>query len=144
MYRKCLSFIFTILLLLTLCSCESYAEYFKDKNYPAYQQGTEWATDDGAVSFSVPENRYAPVIGTILTDDGPVSFQIHWGDTIGSTNYITYTIIDYSDPEAVVAPEEEWKTKIVKKDKFVVEVSEEYFESRYFEPGDRLVFYKIQ
>ena len=108
----------------------------KENQLPFNQLGTSWCTEDGQVSFSVPQKKYDPIIGEMYLNGKETAIQLFVGGFDWTTD-VTYRLYNYGE---VVYPDEFWHPKKIRKDEFVVVVED----SDYFEEGEVLTFYKVK
>ncbi len=112
------------------CSCENPFIY---KRHPFGQPNTVWRSTDGAVEFTVPDNKYAG-FGTITKDGNTVEVYIV-ADT-GSGMYVYYKSVLDGDVIYTKDRIEKWYCSYKSKERFIAEVEE----TTYFEVGQKIEF----
>lgn len=130
--------------------------------FPSEQPGTTWRTEDNRIVFTIPECEELPNptriteevngrISSYLIDTAPKPTGTL--ETNGRRNEIVFYMF-YDGPGVILydledyrssyghysTPLEEWTVEFYSSDKFVVRVSEHCYS--FFEPGQKLVFYK--
>lgn len=114
----------------TFCSCENVLIYTRR---PFEQHNTVWRSTDGAVEFTVPDNKYAG-FGTITKDGNTVEVYIV-ADT-GSGMYVYYKSVLDGDVIYTKDRIEKWYCSYKSKERFIAEVEE----TTYFEVGQKIEF----
>ena len=111
--------------------------------HPTEQPGTTWSTEDGAVTFHIPDHNAplgTPTYGVINSNNDTINVAFAMSNLAGVVG--AYTPEDYTKLQngEVAFSFETWTEVSIKENRFVVRVTS----TTYFNEGQELVFFKVE
>lgn len=111
--------------------------------HPAEQPGTTWSTENGTVTFHIPDHSDplgTPAYGVIISDNDIINVAFAMSNLAGVVG--AYTPEDYTKLQngEIAFSFETWTEVSIKTNRFVVRVTS----TTYFDEGEELVFFKVE
>ena len=119
---------------LFLTGCKNPYQYYLN---PFNQPSTTWRSEDGSITFHIPEDRSTWILGTMEVDGQNLDITIHM--VPNECRAIVYLTSATGTIPPIEPRIEGWHTTVVSKKTFRIEIRE----SIYFREGQTIVFHRV-
>ena len=122
---------------LFLTGCKNPYQYYLN---PFNQPSTTWRSEDGSITFHIPEDRSTWILGTMEVDGQNLDIIIDVAPAeCWAGIYLSSVVDTFPETAEADSPLEEWCTSVISAKTFQVEIRE----SIYFREGQTIVFHRV-